>query len=131
VSGENEGVTDRWRRPPTRRRLTTSSDICPHLSSAASTASEQCSTLPDTVCRAGANGGRDGTITPYETANGRRCRVRDRKPDSAETQQCGFATMREAKLYLSMVTVSKSKGEYIDPVVSRVPVRMFVNSWLR
>jgi integrase len=30
-----------------------------------------------------------------------------------------------------MVTVSKSKGEYIDPVASRVPVRMFADSWLR
>lgn len=39
--------------------------------------------------------------------------------------------MREAKLFLSMVTVSKSKGEYIDPVASRVPVRMFADSWLR
>ncbi len=57
-----------------------------------------------------------GTITPYETAKGRRYRVRYRKPDRTETQKRGFTTMREAKLYLSMVTVSKSKGEYIDPV---------------
>lgn len=64
-----------------------------------------------------------GTITPYETAKRRRYRVRYRKPDGAETQKRGFTTMREAKLYLSMVTVSKSKGDYIDPVASRVPVR--------
>lgn len=72
-----------------------------------------------------------GTITPYETANGRRYRARYRKPDRAGGQKRGFTTMREAKLYLSMVTVSKSKGEYIDPVASRVPVRMFADSWLR
>jgi integrase len=30
-----------------------------------------------------------------------------------------------------MVTVSKSKGEYIDPSSSRVPVRKFADSWLR
>jgi hypothetical protein len=72
-----------------------------------------------------------GTITPYETAKGRRYRVRYRKPDRTEAQKRGFTTMREAKLYLSMVTVSKSKGEYIDPVASRVPVRMFADSWLR
>lgn len=30
-----------------------------------------------------------------------------------------------------MVTVSKSNGEYIDPTPSRVPVRMFADSWLR
>lgn len=72
-----------------------------------------------------------GTITPYETVNGRRYRVRYRKPDRTEGQKRGFTTMREAKLYLSMVTVSKSKGEYIDPVASRVPARMFADSWLR
>jgi hypothetical protein len=72
-----------------------------------------------------------GTITPHETANRPRYRVRYRKPDRIETQKRGFTTMREAELYLSMVTVSKSKGEYIDPVASRVPVRMFADSWLR
>ena len=72
-----------------------------------------------------------GAITPYEAASARRYRVRYRKLDGSETQKRGFTTMREAKLYLSMVTVSKSKGEYIDPTASRVPVRMFADSWLR
>lgn len=72
-----------------------------------------------------------GTITPYESAKGRRYRVRYRKPDHTEAEKRGFTTMREAKLYLSMVTVSKSKGEYIDPTTSRVPVLMFADSWLR
>ncbi|WP_255209221.1 N-terminal phage integrase SAM-like domain-containing protein [Microbacterium oleivorans] len=72
-----------------------------------------------------------GTITPYETVKGRRYRVRYRKPDHTETERRGFTTMREAKLYLSMVTMSKSKGEYIDPASSRVPVQMFADSWLR
>lgn len=72
-----------------------------------------------------------GTISPYETVNGRRYRVRYRKPDHTETQKRGFTTMREAKLYLSMVTVSKSQGDYIDPSSSRVPVQMFADSWLR
>ena len=72
-----------------------------------------------------------GSITPYESAKGRRYRVRYRKPDRTEAEKRGFTTMREAKLYLSMVTVSKSKGEYIDPSTSRVPVRMFADSWLR
>ncbi|WP_313895417.1 hypothetical protein [Microbacterium lacticum] len=72
-----------------------------------------------------------GTITPYETVKGRRYRVRYRKPDHTEAEKRGFTTMGEAQLYLSMVTVSKSKGEYIDPKASRVPVRMFADSWLR
>ena len=72
-----------------------------------------------------------GTITPYESAKGRRYRVRYRKPDRTEAEKRGFTTMRDAKLYLSMVTVSKSKGDYIDPSSSRVPVRMFADGWLR
>ena len=72
-----------------------------------------------------------GTITSYETAKGRRDRVRYYKPNRSETQKRGFTTMREAQLYLSMVTVSKSKGEHIDPTASRVPVRMFADSWLK
>jgi len=72
-----------------------------------------------------------GTITSYETVKGRRYRVRYRKPDHTEAEKRGLTTMREAKLYLSMVTVSKSKGEYIDPATSRVPVLMFADSWLR
>lgn len=72
-----------------------------------------------------------GTITPYEMVKGRRYRVRYRKPDRSEAEKRGFTTMRDAQMYLSMVTVAKSKGEYIDPRASRVPVRMFADSWLR
>lgn len=72
-----------------------------------------------------------GSITPYESAKGRRYRVRYRKPDRTKAEKRGFTTMRQAKLYSSMVTVSKSKGEYIAPATSRVPVRLFADSWLR
>ncbi|EPD85150.1 hypothetical protein HMPREF1529_01765 [Microbacterium sp. oral taxon 186 str. F0373] len=57
--------------------------------------------------------------------------MRYRKPDHTEAEKRCFTTIREAQLYLSMVTVSKSKGEYIAPTSSRVPVRMFADSWLR
>ena len=40
-----------------------------------------------------------GSITPYESAKGRRYRVRYRKPDRTEAEKRGFTTMREAKLY--------------------------------
>ena len=63
-----------------------------------------------------------GSIAPYETTKGRRYRVRYRKPDRTQAEKRGFTTMREAKFYLSMVTMSKSTGEYIDPTASRVPV---------
>lgn len=72
-----------------------------------------------------------GSVRPYETTKGRRYRVRYRRPDHTEAEKRGFTTIREAQLYLSTVTVSKAAGEYIDPVASRVPLRMFADSWLR
>lgn len=70
-----------------------------------------------------------GSITPYESAKGRRYRYR--KPDRTEAEKPASQRCAKQKLYLSMVTVTKSKGEYIDPSSSRVPVRMFADSWLR
>lgn len=53
-----------------------------------------------------------GSITPYETAKGRRYRVRYRKPDKSQTDTRGFRTKKEAELFLASVTVSKATGEY-------------------
>ena len=72
-----------------------------------------------------------GSVRPFETAKGRRYRVRYRRPDHTEAEKRGFTTIREAQLYLSTVTVSKATGEYIDSMASRVPVKMFADSWMR
>lgn len=72
-----------------------------------------------------------GSVRPYEMAKGRRCPVRYRRPDHTEGEKRGFTTIREAQVYLSTVTMSKATGEYIDPAASRVPLRMFADSWLR
>lgn len=77
------------------------------------------------------SGGRHRLHHPFETLKCRRYRVRYRKPDLNEAEKRGFETVREAKLYLSTVTMSKSTGEYIDPASWRVPVKMFADSWLR
>lgn len=37
-----------------------------------------------------------GSITAYETAQGRRYRVRYRKPDKSQTDKRGFKTKKEA-----------------------------------
>jgi hypothetical protein len=44
-----------------------------------------------------------GSITPYETAAGRRYRVRYRKPNHAQTDKRGFRSKRDAELYLASV----------------------------
>ncbi|MEJ1087004.1 tyrosine-type recombinase/integrase [Microbacterium sp. Mu-80] len=71
-----------------------------------------------------------GTITAYETAAGKRYRVRYRKPDKAQTDKRGFKTKKEAQLFLASVTVSKATGEYIDPALGRTTVLDLSAGWL-
>jgi len=56
-----------------------------------------------------------GTIEAYETARGKRYRVRYRRPDHRQTDKRGFRTKRDADLFLATVEVAKATGEYIDP----------------
>ncbi|MGM7668379.1 tyrosine-type recombinase/integrase [Microbacterium sp. A93] len=71
-----------------------------------------------------------GSITPYDTANGRRYRVRYRKPDHTQTDKRGFTTKREAERFLASVTIAKATGDYIDPSLSRVTVGALAATWL-
>lgn len=71
-----------------------------------------------------------GSITPYDTAQGRRYRVRYRKPDKQQTDKRGFRTKKEAELFLASVTVSKATGEYIDPALGRTTVGHLSAGWL-
>jgi integrase len=71
-----------------------------------------------------------GSITAYATAQGKRYRVRYRKPDRSQTDKRGFKTKREAELFLASVTVSKATGDYIDPIHSRVTIGMLAQTWL-
>lgn len=70
-----------------------------------------------------------GSITPYETAQGRRYRVRYRKPDKSQTDKRGFRTKKDAELYLASVTISKAKGEYLDPSEGRRTLGSFEPMW--
>lgn len=71
-----------------------------------------------------------GSITAYETAAGKRYRVRYRKPDKSQTDKRGFRTKREAELFLASVTVSKATGEYIDPALGRTTITRLSVGWL-
>lgn len=70
-----------------------------------------------------------GSIKPYETAAGKRYRVRYRKPDGASTDKRGFRTKKEAELFLADITISKAKGDYIDPSEGRKTVSSFAKVW--
>jgi integrase len=70
------------------------------------------------------------TISAYETANGRRYRVRYRKPDRTQTDKRGFKTKREAELFASSIEVSKARGEFIDATASRATIAALGSEWL-
>jgi hypothetical protein len=59
------------------------------------------------------------TVEPYETKQGRRYRVRYRKPDRTPTDKRGFRTKRDAELFLASVEVSKARGEFVDATAAR------------
>jgi integrase len=70
------------------------------------------------------------TISAYQSANGRRYRVRYRTPDRRQTDKRGFTSKREAERFLASVSVAKDKGEWIDPTLSRISVNAWSQAWL-
>ncbi len=72
-----------------------------------------------------------GSITAYETANGKRYRVRYRKPDHSQTDKRGFRTKREAELFLAATEVRKATGEFIDATAARITIGELGHLWLR
>lgn len=71
-----------------------------------------------------------GSVTAYETAAGKRYRVRYRKPDRTQTDKRGFKSKRDAELFLSSVEVAKARGEYVDPTAGRTTVEALGDVWL-
>lgn len=71
-----------------------------------------------------------GSISAYQTANGRRYRVRYRTPDRRQTDKRGFTTKRDAERYLAGVSVAKDRGEWIDPTLARITVAEWSEMWL-
>jgi integrase len=70
------------------------------------------------------------TVSPYDTANGRRWRVRYRKPDRSQTDKRGFKTRRDAELFAAQIEVAKSRGEFIDASDARVTLHELGAEWL-
>ncbi len=71
-----------------------------------------------------------GSVKPYDTAKGRRYRVRYLRPDQQPTQKRGFTTKRAAELFLATVEVDISQGRYIEPSLARVTVAEWMQTWL-
>ena len=71
-----------------------------------------------------------GSIEPYEVASGKRYRVRYRDPKHTQRLRAGFATKRAAEEFLASITVSKSRGEYVDPTEAKVTIGSLAAEWL-
>ena len=71
-----------------------------------------------------------GFIAAYETPEGRRYKVRYRKPDHSEGAKRGFTSKREAKLWLASVEVDMSRNSYVDPARARITVEVWMRTWL-
>jgi integrase len=72
-----------------------------------------------------------GTIESYESAAGKRYRVRYRKPDHSQTRKNGFKTKREAELFLAENEVSMARGQWIEESHARVTVGTLAADWLQ
>ena len=72
-----------------------------------------------------------GSVNPYESARGRRYRVRYTRPDGTRTEKRGFSRINEAQLFLASVTVAKARGDCIDPAGSKLAVGYLADGWLR
>ena len=72
-----------------------------------------------------------GSITPYETARGKRYRVRFRKPDHSQTDKRGFRTKRDADLFLASTEVKMAIGEFIDATASRITIETLGVPWVK
>ncbi|HEX4058125.1 MAG TPA: site-specific integrase [Galbitalea sp.] len=71
-----------------------------------------------------------GSIEAYQTDRGKRYRVRYRDPEHAQRLRAGFETKHSAEEFLAAITVSKSRGEYVDPADARVTLSALAAEWL-
>ena len=65
-----------------------------------------------------------GSITPYETADSRRWRVRYRTPEHAQTDKRGFTTRDAAQVYLANVEVAMATGAFVSANTARTTVEV-------
>lgn len=71
-----------------------------------------------------------GSISSYETSDGKRYRVRYRDPDRRSREKNGFLRKKDAEDYLANITVSTNRGEYVDPRDTKITIRELGVEWL-
>lgn len=71
-----------------------------------------------------------GSVEAYETAKGRRYRVRYRDDARKSREVGGFTRKVDAEEHLASVTVQILRGEYVDPRAARTTVSELGAAWL-
>lgn len=69
------------------------------------------------------------TISAYETAKGKRYRVRYRTPQGRQTDKRGFTTKKAAEAFAATVEVDKMRGVYISASAGRVTMSELYEQW--
>ncbi|WP_159600470.1 hypothetical protein [Agromyces humi] len=62
-------------------------------------------------------------VEPFATAEGKRYRVRYRKPDHSQTTKRGFRTKKEAEFFLASAELGKASGSYVDRYPNNSPTQ--------
>ena len=71
-----------------------------------------------------------GSISSYETNNGRRYCAHYRDPDRRNREKAGFKRKRDAEEFLASVVVTTLRGEYVDPSQGRATLMDLGVEWL-
>ena len=71
-----------------------------------------------------------GSISSYETKDGKRYRAHYRDPDRRNREKAGFVRKRDAEEFLAGVVVTSLRGEYVDPTQGKATIRELGQDWL-
>jgi integrase len=71
-----------------------------------------------------------GSITAYDTAAGKRYKVRYRDPDHKSREKNGFTRKKDAEDYLAETVVATNRGDYVDPRNAKMTVRELGTEWM-
>lgn len=69
-------------------------------------------------------------IKAYDTASGRRWRVRYRKPGGRQPDKRGFTTKKAAELWASQNVVELAAGTWISPEAGKTTLGTVADAWL-
>jgi integrase len=71
-----------------------------------------------------------GSIESYESAAGKRYRVRYRDPDRKSREKGGFLRKKDAESYLADIVVATNRGEYVDPSSAKATIGDLGDIWV-